>query len=94
MIRKEIVNHLRPGRVVAMPGVLEAVPRSELLAALKRHLSCDWGDVSPADARSNDYALTHGERIISAYCAADKTRFWIITEANRAATTLLLPEEY
>lgn len=94
MIRKEIPTCLPLGRVVATPGVLETVPMNELMAALNRHQNLDWGDLSPGDLRANDYALTHGERILSAYRASDKTKFWIITEANRAATTLLLPEEY
>lgn len=94
MIRKEISACLPLGQVVATPGVLGAVPTNELMAALNRHQHLDWGDLPPEDLRANDYALTHGERILSAYRASDKKKFWIITEANRAATTLLLPEEY
>lgn len=95
MIGKGIVApRLQLGCVVATPGVLGAVPRKELLVALDRHQNCDWGDVSPEDQKSNNYALHHGERVFSAYIAKDKTRFWIITEADRSATTLLLPEEY
>ena len=94
MIRKGIPACFPLGRVVATPGVLETVPMNELMAALNRHEHLDWGDLSPEDLEFNDYALTHGERILSAYHASDKTKFWIITEANRAVTTLLLPEEY
>lgn len=95
MIPKGIAApRLRLGRVVATPGVLNAVPRKELLTALERHQNCDWGDVPPEDQKSNNYALRHRERVLSAYTAEDKTRFWIITEADRSATTLLLPEEY
>lgn len=95
MIRKGILEpRLQLGRVVATPGVLGAVSRKELLAALERHQNCDWGDVSPEDQKSNNYALHHKERVFSAYTAEDETRFWIITEADRSATTLLLPEEY
>ena len=94
MQRKGIVTQFRLGQVVAKPGILDAVPRGELLAALKRHQHCDWGEVPATDWAANDLALTHGGRIISAYESETKTKFWIITEADRSATTLLLPEEY
>jgi hypothetical protein len=65
----------------------------EVLTALKRHASGDWGDLCPEDTMANDSALAHGGRILSAYGrAAD--RFWIITEADRSVTTVLLPEDY
>lgn len=82
------------GRVVATPGVLEAVPRPELMAALTRHLHGDWGDVCESDWRRNDRAIRDMTRLFSAYHASDGTKFWIITEADRSATTFLLPEEY
>ena len=82
------------GIIVATPGVLESIPRDEWLAALNRHLSCDWGDVCSADAHYNDVALLHGERLISSYHDRSGNPFWIITEADRSATTLLLPSEY
>ena len=94
MLRKGTISELYLGRVVATPCVLDAVPRSELLAALMRHRHCDWGAVSDWDWAANDHALTHGGRVLSAYVAGNKTRFWIITEANRAATTVLLPSDY
>lgn len=61
---------------------------------LYRHVNGDWGDVPAEDAAANDDALTSGNRIMSAYRMADGTPFWIITEADRSVTTLLLPEEY
>ena len=82
------------GIIVATPGVLESIPRDEWLAALNRHLSCDWGDVCSADAHYNDVALLHGERLISRYYDLRGYPFWIISEADRSATTLLLPSEY
>ena len=82
------------GRLVATPAVLEAVPRKELFQALGRHLTCDWGDLTDADKRRNESALRYGERLLSAYQSKDGTRFWIITEADRSATTVLLPEDY
>ena len=80
--------------LVATPGVLETVPRHEIFAALERHQRCDWGDVSPSDWKQNDYALKHGLRLLSSYQAENGTKFWIITEADRSATTVLLPEDY
>ena len=61
---------------------------------LTRHLHGDWGDIGPEDARSNDAALREGDRLFSAYQVAPELRLWIITECDRSATTLLLPEDY
>lgn len=94
MQRKGMITQIRLGRVVAAPGILDAVSREELLAALNRHQHCDWGEVPASDWAANDRALTRRERILSAYYADNQTKFWIITEADRSATTLLLPEEY
>ena len=82
------------GRTVATPGVLEAVPRKELVAALERHKRCDWGGVCEADWKANDRGLKNGERLVSSYCAENGTKFWIITEGDRSYTTILLPKEY
>lgn len=82
------------GRVVATPGLIEAVPQHEYTAALRRHVACDWGEVCDEDKRANDRALEEGTRLLSAYRSSEGVKFWIITEADRSATTLLLPEEY
>jgi len=50
--------------------------------------------VSPSDWKQNDYALKHGLRLLSSYRSESGTKFWIITEADRSATTVLLPEDY
>ena len=63
-------------------------------AALERHLSGDWGDTCESDARANEEALRSGNRIISWYQVSKELRIMIITEADRSATTILLPEEY
>ena len=57
-------------------------------------MSGDWGDLDPFDQQQNEQAVTHGGRLLSAYRLKDGTRIWVITEWNRSATTLLLPEEY
>lgn len=82
------------GRMLATPGVLAAVPEPEMRAALGRHMRGDWGDVCPDDAAANECALREGTRLLSSYATNDGTKFWIITEADRSATTVLLPEEY
>ncbi len=85
------------GRVVATPAALAAIEESDstLLPYLVRHSAGDWGNVSAADASANNQALIDGTRVLSSYTLRDgKTRIWIITEAGRASTTILLPEEY
>ena len=81
------------GRVVATPGALEAVPRLSINAALARHQSGDWGKLPVPDLKMNDRAVHLQERILSSYEAAG-TKFWIIIEADRSVTTILLPSEY
>ena len=83
-----------PGRIVSTPGALDAVSAIEMAQALARHLSGDWGELDHEDILANNHALVHGGRLFSAYTTADKTRFWIITEADRSITTVLRPAEY
>ncbi len=79
------------GAVVATPGVLDlGVDLADLLA---RHSRGDWGDLGASDLKANDYALKHDERLFSAY-ATPAGRLWVITEADRSSTCLLLPSEY
>ena len=62
--------------------------------SLKRHASGDWGELSIEDKQSNDVALIEGLRVFSAYSSATHPKIWIITEADRSATTILFPDEY
>ena len=82
------------GEVVATPGSLEAIPIIEIDAGLKRHRNGDWGEVCAEDKKANDVSLANGLRLLSAYRTAAGRVFWIITEADRSYTTVLLPEEY
>lgn len=82
------------GALYMTPRVQESIPPSELLQALRRHASGDWGDIDPEDRGANDRSLQDGSRLLSVYHAKDTTKFWIITEADRSSTTVLLPEEY
>lgn len=88
------MNKFNTGQIVATPGALQAIPNQELMGALQRHMQGDWGDCCPEDKTSNDDALLQGERLVSTYTSTGGTRFWIITEADRSVTTMLLPEEY
>ena len=83
-----------PGRIVATPGAIEALDADDVRSALARHLSGDWGDVCSKDAKENEFSLTRRLRLFSVYHGSDGTRFWVITEADRSVTTILLPSEY
>lgn len=81
------------GRIVATPGALETFPHPLLFSCLRRHASGDWGELCEMDKELNDGAVKHGGRVFSSYALQDG-KLWIITEADRSATTFLLPEEY
>ena len=90
------------GQIVATRGALDAISSARMQACLLRHCRGDWGNVCKEDAALNDLAIQEGTRILSAY-AIDESKpakghgdncFWIITEADRSATTFLLPSEY
>jgi len=84
------------GRILATPGSLKAFSdaHEEPLTYLTRHASGDWGDVDREDWEENDQCINRKLRIFSAYHLHDGTKVWIITEADRSATTILLPHEY
>jgi hypothetical protein len=73
---------------------MSVLPPDEVLLAVARHARGDWGEVPPEDQVANERALARRCRLLSAYRARDGTRFWIITEADRSVTTILLPEDY
>lgn len=81
------------GRVLITPGAQEQLHPEYVLHCLHRHQQGDWGDVCREDAQRNEFALKEGARLVSVYHCR-KIKFWIITEADRSATTILLPEEY
>lgn len=82
------------GRILITPAIEECIDRPDLDNALGRHARGDWGDLNPDDYRRNELALREGGRLFSAYSDRRDIRFWIITEADRAVTTVLLPAEY
>ena len=83
-----------PGQIVITRNALNFLEQTDVDAGLARHLHGDWGDVDEEDRRTNDQALTHDARLLSVYHTANGTKFWIITEADRSATTILLPSDY
>lgn len=84
------------GQVVATPGALEALSESGESPAifLARHVDKDWGEVCQEDWRLNDEALADGSRLLSLYTTKAGVKIWIISEADRSVTTILLPSEY
>ena len=84
------------GQVVATPRALQAFENAgqEPEEFLNRHDRGDWGEVSESDKQENEFSVQQGFRILSAYTTSAGDRLWIITEADRSATIILLPEEY
>ena len=84
------------GQVVATATLVRYCEEKNfsLLPYLIRHGNCDWGDVCAEDKEANDSALKEDLRILSSYTLPDRTIIWIITEADRSATTLLFPDDY
>jgi len=84
------------GRVVVTLGAVAALSDTgtDAFALLARHQCGDWGEVPPEDGLENDRSVHQGFRVLSSYVVGGGVRIWIITEADRSVTTLLLPEEY
>jgi hypothetical protein len=82
------------GQILGTPNALNSLPQDQVLVALQRHSRGDWGDVCDEDWHANESALVNGSRLFSVYHHAQDTKFWIITEADRSATTVLLPDDY
>lgn len=89
-------DRFRLGRLVLTRGAERALEESgdDPFTFLSRHASGDWGEVCDEDQEANERAVDHGLRILSAYRTSRDERLWVITEADRSATTILLPEEY
>lgn len=82
------------GQVVATSNALSHLNRGDTFRALARHRVGDWGELCPEDRDANEQALVHGGRLFSKYKSEKDIVFWIITEADRSVTTILLPEDY
>jgi hypothetical protein len=94
------INDRKPrfslGQVVATPGALAALEKAKQtpMELLQRHVVLDQGELDEEDQRTNEAAVRNGERVLSSYLLNDGTKIWIITEADRSSTCLLLPDEY
>lgn len=82
------------GNLVATANAEAKFSEEVLQSCLNRHASGDWGDLCTEDIRSNEQALEFGSRLFSSYETPEHGKLWIITEADRSATTFLLPEDY
>lgn len=82
------------GMVCATPGVIEEIPVIDQMTALQRHARGDWGELDSEDWAENELSLKEGFRLFSVYHSDQGVKFWIITEADRSTTTILLPSEY
>lgn len=84
------------GQMVATPGAIDAMAASQHIAPefLLRHKHGDWGKLGEEDKAENAFSLLHGLRVLSAYDTRLSERLWVITEADRSVTTILLPEDY
>jgi hypothetical protein len=95
-----MVDRVRPlfslGQCVATPGALAALEEAGQMPAefLGRHQHGDWGDIHRDDTGANEQALKEGARIFSVYRTSKGVKVWVITEADRASTCILLPDEY
>ena len=84
----------RLGRIVSTPNALSRLTQEDILMGIKRHQAGDWGDVTENSRQANERALMEHTRLLSVYHAESGIKFWLITEADRSATTVLLPEDY
>lgn len=84
------------GRVVATPGALEAMKRLSIepIALVFRHANGDWGELCEQDREENIRSIEYGYRVFSSYLVDPDTKLYVITEADRSVTTILLPSEY
>ncbi len=91
------VTRFALGQTFITPGAEEAlmIAGQTAIEFLRRHMSCDWGsELSDEDVQENEVSLKEGFRLLSAYRTGKGQKLWIITEADRSATTVLLPSEY
>ena len=84
------------GRIVATPGALAALSQAnqDPVELFSRHQQGDWGELSAEDRKENEFSVLNNLRILSAYTLTTGVKVWVITEADRSVTTILLPSEY
>lgn len=82
------------GQIVATRSAADCLSQEDMTAAIRRHVQGDWGLVDSEDWKENDRSVTEGFRLLSAYDSDSGIRIWVITEADRSVTTVLLPSDY
>ena len=82
------------GRIVTTNTARAQLTQSDIMTGIQRHQAGDWGDVAEPDRQANEHSLKEGHRLLSVYRASNGVQFWIITEADRSSSTVLLPEDY
>ena len=87
------IARFRLGRIISTPNAQSRLSSEDILAGIQRHQAGDWGDVDAKDRAANDRALIEGSRLLSVYRSSAGITFWLITEADREATTVLLPQD-
>ena len=94
--KQSTITRFALGQTFITPGAEEALQIAGQTATefLRRHMSGDWGDLSDDDITENELSVKRGFRLLSSYQTAKGQQLWIITEADRSATTILLPSEY
>lgn len=93
-IPEAFTQKIELGQILITPGAHDDLDLKDVASSLVRHAGGDWGDMCEEDKAYNDEALEIGGRIMSAYHDRNDVKFWIITEHDRSATTILLPSEY
>ena len=94
--KQPTITRFALGRTFITPGAEEAlqIAGQTAIEFLRRHMSCDWGELSDDDVRENELSLKKGFRLLSNYQTGKGQQLWIITEADRSSTTMLTPSEY
>ena len=84
------------GKFDATPGALDALQEAGqgALEFIRRHVTGDWGELSEEDKQENVLSVREGFRILSSYTLKSGVKIWLISEAERSLTTILLPDEY
>jgi hypothetical protein len=89
-----MITSFRLGAVYITANAERTLEPADVIRALVRHTRGDWGELDPEDWQANEQALVEGGRLLSVYRDGNDVRFYIITEWDRSATTVLLPEDY
>src|ERR1700756_963930 len=94
--KNPLVPKFSLGRVVATPGALRALAEANQspFEFIERHQAEDWGELCEEDKKENEFSVRNGFRILSAYRTRNNVKLWVITEADRSSTCLILPQEY